>query len=39
MQYDIYRENSSTVVNFMTGTPYIIYQDGTDANNLAKFNL
>ena len=39
MQYDIYRLNSATVASYITGTPYILFQDGEDASSLATFNV
>ena len=36
MQYDIYQENS--FVETSGTTPYIIFQDGSNANALATFN-
>lgn len=36
--YDLFGQNSATVASYFTGSPYIIYQDGTDAGDLAKFN-
>ena len=36
--YDLFGQNSATVASYFTGTPYIIYQDGSDAGDLAVFN-
>jgi len=37
-QYNLFAENSAKVASYMTGTPKIIYQNGQDASNLAKYN-
>ena len=38
MEYDLYRLNSATVATYFDNNPNIIFQDGTDATDLAKFN-
>jgi len=38
LQYNIYSENSAKAATYITGTPYIIFQDGKDAAALATFN-
>jgi len=38
MNYDLYRLNSATVATYFDKTPFIIFQDGSDATDLAKWN-
>ena len=38
MEYDLYRLNSATVASYFDDPPNTIFQDGTDATGLARFN-
>lgn len=38
MQYNLFAQNSAKVASYMTNTPTIIYQNGQDASDLAKYN-